>query len=557
MRRLQTALLAALTGLGSVASARGDDRTDQVSDPQSGNREGAWGEHPSSWQRGGAPTSSEHAGSLDGLALDSAAHATGTLPVTRDAEAAEAARWRARIEARLAALTAELEGTDDASTQAHADDALVRRLEQLVEHASRYADVGVAVRSLDTGEPLFSFHADRELNPASNHKLLTAIAAVELLGADYRFATEVRLDGDALVLVGHGDPSLQVEDLASLAQRVSASGIDLSKVRRIVADDSAFSEQRFGPGYSDDGPDYAYLAPSGALSLQFNTVTVAMRPGTRGGSPRVSVQPPCEHVLVENHATTGRRTRAWVTTRAADDHTIVDVGGTVGATTYERRRIMDPARFTASTFARLLAEKTGAKALPVTRGQADPDATLVAQHESEPLPQVLSAALVFSNNFTSEQVLRTLGRHLSGQPGDWDNGRIALERFWTAIGRDASELTFENASGYSERGRLTAEAIVALLALTQREGSAAASLVDILPASGKHGTMRHRLRRARGRVRAKTGTLSGASALSGLVTSRDGRRSLGFSILVNGELPSTSSRRLQDKMVMALVEHLD
>ena len=69
--------------------------------------------------------------------------------------------------------------------------------------------------------------------------------------------------------------------------------------------------------------------------------------------------------------------------------------------------------------------------------------------------------------------------------------------------------------------------------------------------------MRHRLARARGRVRAKTGTLEGASALSGVVTSRDGSRELGFSILVNGDMPPGAGRRLADRMVMALVHHLD
>ena len=71
----------------------------------------------------------------------------------------------------------------------------------------------------------------------------------------------------------------------------------------------------------------------------------------------------------------------------------------------------------------------------------------MSSHQSAPLPEVLSAALVFSNNFTSEQVLRALGRHHSGTPGDWINGRAALRRFWSAIGRSDDELTFENAAG--------------------------------------------------------------------------------------------------------------
>ena len=63
--------------------------------------------------------------------------------------------------------------------------------------------------------------------------------------------------------------------------------------------------------------------------------------------------------------------------------------------------------------------------------------------------------------------------------------------------------------------------------------------------------------RAHGRVRGKTGTIGGVSALSGLVASRDGARTLAFSILINGRQDLRASRRLQDQVVLALVDHLD
>jgi D-alanyl-D-alanine carboxypeptidase/D-alanyl-D-alanine-endopeptidase (penicillin-binding protein 4) len=128
-----------------------------------------------------------------------------------------------------------------------------------------------------------------------------------------------------------------------------------------------------------------------------------------------------------------------------------------------------------------------------------------------------------------------------------------IERFFTTIGREPGELVFVNASGYSREGRLSADAIVALLQLVAREGSASAALLPALPTPGGDGTLRGRLGRARGLVRAKTGTLRDASALSGIVQTQAGHR-YGFSILVNGRLSSDASRRIQDRIVTALVE---
>ena len=77
--------------------------------------------------------------------------------------------------------------------------------------------------------------------------------------------------------------------------------------------------------------------------------------------------------------------------------------------------------------------------------------------------------------------------------------------------------------------------------------------MPILPTPGGEGTLRGRLHRARGMVRAKTGTMREASALSGIVQT-DAGKSYGFSILVNGRVSTTVSRRIQDRIVTALAE---
>jgi serine-type D-Ala-D-Ala carboxypeptidase/endopeptidase (penicillin-binding protein 4) len=466
--------------------------------------------------------------------------------------------WPALVEARLRQLRERIEPDADARDHGAAK-SLVAQLDRLMRIAGRSADVAVTVRDLNTGAVVFDHHGDEALNPASNQKILTAVAAVELLGADYRFETRVAVHEDTLVLVGEGDPSLQLDDLHTLAAEVAAV-VDRSAIRRIVVDDSAFSERRFGPGYDDDGPGHSYMAPSGALSLQFNTVEIDIRATSSGRPVAVAVTPACDHLDVHATARTARGGSLRVKTTAEGAHTRVDVGGRLApgaAAVRVRRRVTDPARFTGTAFASALAEAWGtAEPLPVERGLAPAAAQLVATHRSAPLTDVLSSALKFSNNFTTEQVLRTLGWRMSGEPGDWNNGARALEHFWAALGQDPGDLAFENASGLSRIGRVTTRALVDLLSMTVDADRDAALLWSSMPVAGREGTLRKRLTTTHGRVRAKTGTLRGASALSGVIADRKGAPRLGFSILLNGRIDARSSRRIQDRMVLALLDHV-
>jgi D-alanyl-D-alanine carboxypeptidase/D-alanyl-D-alanine-endopeptidase (penicillin-binding protein 4) len=461
--------------------------------------------------------------------------------------------WAARIERRLERLSRRARPRSTAAI----DEALATEVRRIATAFGADADIGIAVRSLESGTDVLALNENLALNPASNHKLLSAAAALELLGDDYRFETRVLHDHDALVVVGEGDPTLQIGDLAALVQTVGAH-IDLGSIRRVIVDDSAFSGERFGPGYDPDGPGYSYMAPSGALSLQFNTVEIEVRPTQAGMPVEVVVEPACPHIVVESDATTGRGAPLSVETHERGEHTVVTVSGSLrrkDGPQRIRRRVTDPGLFTGAVLAELVARQSGIEAPAVERGRASRALAAIAVHRSGPLHEALRSALKFSNNVTTEQVLRTLAWRMTGQPGDWQAGHRALERFWSAIGGDPDALVFENASGYSRHGRLTARALVDVLALATEPGSRARRMLDELPIAGIDGTLRDRLTRARGRVLAKTGTLHAAAALSGVVVDDDGRPTLSFSILVNGAVEPWRSRTIQEQVVAALVEH--
>lgn len=518
-----------------------------------------------------------------------------------------------KLEARLAALARRVEAVSarvEPPLVAFGAEALRVDLEHSIARLDKRAQVSVHVRDLESGQVLFDYFGSALLNPASNHKLLTSSAALELLGSGYVFETRVLLVGDSLILVGEGDPTLDADALRVLATEV-AERVAVATITEIVVDDSAFSPRLFGPGYSEQGSGVAHEAPSGALSLNFNTVEVTVYPV--GNKLAVRLEPDSTHVIVDNRAriATGPSTldvrsqgsgppRESVRTR-------IEITGTLarGSQGYQvRRRVADPGMFTGGAFALMLAEASQSERLPVrlaTAPQVDLDVLeehgdgealafpivldpidpvepsdlleplapfdpsdevlLVAHRRSPPLLDIVSGVLAYSNNFTAEQILRTLGWRMTGDPGDWDNGSEVVRGYWVALGNDPDALIFENGSGLSVLGRVTTSGLVDLMAIASRTQSAGATLLDALPVAGEPGTLRTRLRRSGKRVRAKTGTLDGVSGLTGVITTEAGVPQVAFSILINvyevGSVRADTRRKLEDRIVMDVLEHID
>lgn len=455
---------------------------------------------------------------------------------------------------RFAGLASHLQPTGERSLSAE----VTEELDAIVAKASRRADIAVHVRDLETGAVLYDAGGDALLNPASNQKVLTAAVALDLLGPDYTFETRVLRAGRSLVLVGEGDPVLDGDDLQAMAVIV-ADQIDLGDVDRIIVDDSAFAARRFGPGlYDPDGFGAAHEAPSGALSVDFNTVEVKVAAVVGETLPSVEVEGAGAHVEVRNEAAVGRRGSIAVQTFAEGDKTVVHVKGSMSRRARPvvvRRRILDPGLHAGTVFAARLAEQWSSEPLAVVRGETPRGADSVVVNDSAPLSEVLERGLAYSNNFIAEQLLRTMAWRVYDEPGTWDSGVEILEAYWAGLGREDTPV-LENGSGLSRRGRLSAAGLVDVLSAAHRETP---TLLDALPASGEPGTLRVRLRRSDGRVRAKTGTLYGVTGLTGVLADRSGTPKVAFSILVNahnaGAMPAAKRRKVEDKLVYALLEH--
>lgn len=180
------------------------------------------------------------------------------------------------------------------------------------------AQASVVVVDTSTGQTLYDRNGDRRLIPASNTKLLTSTAALELLGPGHRFTTDVRTTGKRrggllsgnLYLRGGGDPTMLAADYDALAAQVAADGVRVV-TGTLIADDSRYDRTRLGPDWTWDDEPYYYAAQVSALTVapdtdyDAGTVIVHAGPAGRAGAPpMVSTTPPTDYVRIDNRAET-------------------------------------------------------------------------------------------------------------------------------------------------------------------------------------------------------------------------------------------------------------
>lgn len=458
--------------------------------------------------------------------------------------------------------------------------ALARVERALAAPALRNATVGVLVRSLDSGRTLFERGADAALLPASNQKILTAVGALALLGADYRYATELlspgtvdnrgTLQGD-LYLRGAGDPSLDAERLLNLAFELKKAGIERID-GRLVADASRFDEVPLGPGWQWDDEPFAYSAQISALGCDANALTITLTPADRPGDP-AAVSLGGKYAFANRGfatvVSTATTTPAGVgetaiTIDRARGRNEITVKGTIprGAAAFVGRVTLEqPALYAAHRLADAL-ERVGI-ALPrerrIERGVAPPGAFALARSLSAPLSDLTKTFLKDSDNLYGECLLKTVGAEKGGG-GSAAAGAKALRDFFVARGLDLSGVAIADGSGLSRMNAVTPRFLVALLVevATRFDAAVRDAFFIALPEGGVDGTLKGRFQAAtlRTRVRAKTGTLTGVSSLSGYVTTMAGER-LVFSILVNQydrAAGASAARAAQDAVIEALVD---
>jgi D-alanyl-D-alanine carboxypeptidase/D-alanyl-D-alanine-endopeptidase (penicillin-binding protein 4) len=433
------------------------------------------------------------------------------------------------------------------------------------------SQVAVQVRDADTGEVLYDRNGQTRMLVASNTKLLSSAAAVDGLGLDHRFRTELlggTVSGDTLrsdlYLRGGGDPTMLADDYRELAASLRAAGVRTVR-GDLVADDSYFDDVPYGTGWSWDDEPYYYNAATSALTVapdtdyDSGTVIVRTSPGAQVGDPvRVGTQPETGVLDIVNRATTGAAgspNTLSVERQHASDDVLVTGSVPLGASTdTEWVTVQDPTDYASDVLARALRAEGIRVTGGVREGVAPTGLQVLAHHESMTVGELLTPYLKLSNNMHAEVLVKALGAETSGS-GSWSAGLTAIRQWLTAEGVNASTMRLVDGSGLSRMDHVRAQDLTDLL-VTVRDEPWFDTWYDALPIAGNAdrftgGTLRSRMRgtAAANNLHGKTGSLTGVTALSGYVSNADGRE-LVFAMASNNYL--ASPRSIEDALGVTL-----
>jgi D-alanyl-D-alanine carboxypeptidase/D-alanyl-D-alanine-endopeptidase (penicillin-binding protein 4) len=469
------------------------------------------------------------------------------------------------------ALTVPASATPAPGPSALAD--LQARIQEVLDRPElQPALTGIKVASLDTGRVLFEHNSGKLMRPASNMKLYTVAAALDRLGPDFRFKTSVyaatrpdstgRIRGD-LTIYGRGDPSFAarfyngdyLKGIDALATRIATAGIKRVD-GDLIGDESYFDGPAFGDGWAWDDLTWYYGAEISALTVDDNSVDLFVKPGSAiGGNCSVALGPPTTLVTLVNHCvTTAAGSRNDVSVYRPLGENTVEVSGSValqGPGYSGSVAISRPAQLFVSLLKAALAQHgvtvVGKVRVRGYRDQlASPRATAtkleLASLDSPPFSVIAAQTLKPSQNLYTELILRALGKAAGGTaptiPGGGtqtaeDLGHNVVIAFLREAGVDTGNLVLRDGSGLSRTDLVTPASTVQLLTYMSRHKHAA-WFREAQPVAGVDGTLRNRFKGtpAENNLRAKTGTLSGVTSLSGYVTSAAGER-LVFSIMLN------------------------
>ncbi len=366
-------------------------------------------------------------------------------------------------------------------------------------------------------------------------------------------------------------PPKDMDVLDLLAEQVEQAGVR-SVDGSVVGDDTFFMDEPYGRGWGWDDLQWSYGAPVSALSFADNTIELSINADPAAPAATVAEWVPnVDYYTLENNMTptpAGQAAHPGLDRRPGA--LLVRAWGTSPADgLHAGMAVEDPAEFTAAAFKQaLLGRGIQVSGSAVSRHKFSIDTTAFADERAQPvhlspspqdhivaplegrralathvsvtLAQDITVTNKVSQNLHAELLLRLLGKTF-GMDGSFAQGSRVVRQFLTEAGVNDADFFLYDGSGMSPDDRIAPRAYAQLLSYASRTEWGTAWR-DTFPIAGVDGTLVNRFKNSplKGRLWAKTGTLSETNALSGYLTAASGK-TLAFSILVNGHRPGSDA----------------
>ncbi|MGD0573650.1 MAG: D-alanyl-D-alanine carboxypeptidase/D-alanyl-D-alanine-endopeptidase [Sedimentisphaerales bacterium] len=439
------------------------------------------------------------------------------------------------------------------------------KVDTIVESQAQ-GKVRIAVKIVNPvgGSVIYSHNASLPLIPASNMKLVTTAAALHYLGPDFTYVTGVGLVGDAVAVIGSGDPilgdkaAMQKNNLDPRWVLKDVAGIlhknNVTTISDVIIDDTVFDNEYVQPNWPKKELNRWYAAEVAGINYNDNCIEIIAE--TAGSKVELTIDPPTSYVkIINNCKVSATQTDTTIGGARPAGSNVITVSGVCFKKCEPIRVTIDrPPAF----FGYLLAEEIKRSGVGITGKLVEREILpqdqfkLLAVYRT-PIWDVFDRCNKDSLEVAAESLLKTIAayRQLNGKGGSWAQGKQFVSDYLVSLGVSTDQFVLDDGCGLSENNRLSANLLTAIL-LDIYKKPEWQKFKETLAVGGEDGTIDKWFNepKYRGKIFAKTGYIGGVKSLSGVCTTETGDRV--FSIITNNT--NGKSRQAINDIVKAIID---
>lgn len=407
--------------------------------------------------------------------------------------------------------------------------------------------VSISVRDTETGKVLYELNSKKPVNPASTLKILTLTASLDELGKDYEFSTDLYQNKENELFIKLGaDPFLKAGDLRKLLNTAKTKNIVEPKA--IYIDDTIVDKTEWGEGWQWDDDLNPLMPKFGAYNIDENLLTITVVPTAKGAPAEIKLDVFYPTTFM-NLVTTGDSSEIKIsrTNNIAPD--VLTIEGTVKnqikqeipvnhLKRYFRLRLEDAIRAEKIEYYGAFAEKE----LP--SGNISLIETI-----KHPIEDAVSEIMLNSNNMAAESLFKIAGGHYAQTTGSAQNAVEMLFAYLDKIGLNSSDIKVVDGSGVSKNNLATSDFMTSFLTAQYKISPDYPKMF----APAGEGTLTNRMLYFGDKLRAKTGTLSDVSAITGYITTVKGKV-LAFNIMINDAKSKPSEKKMLEEYILRAIQ---
>lgn len=406
--------------------------------------------------------------------------------------------------------------------------------------------VSISVKKVNSGDKVISLNDKTPRNPASTLKIVTTPASLDVLGGDYKFTTQMfkSTNNDLYIKLG-ADPFLKSSDLKTL---ISAAKEKEIVPKNIYIDNTIFDNTEWGEGWQWDDDLNPLMPKFSAYNLDNNLMGIEITPKINNDAPTIAVKPyypaAIMNLLITDYS--GGNSIKLERNNNISPH-IINATGTIAKQTVLKVPVNNPKLYFNLRLEEAIRNRKFQYYNPIKIAQLPQKNIYSVEKIEHDISEAVLAILKDSNNLVAETVYKLAGAKYTNSVGSIENSKAMLQAYFDKLGINAEDTKIVDGSGVSKNNLMTADFMTNfLLKLAKTDNFE--DFKNSLPTSGE-GTLKNRMLYFKDNLRAKTGTLSDTSAITGFITTRKGDDYVFCIIIQDAKTSEVDKKNIEEQIL--------